>query len=91
VARYGGEEFAVILPHARTEAALRTGERLRRAVAAAGWSKRTLTISIGAGTVEGEAQPAALIGAADRALYRAKEGGRNQVRHASRENDGARN
>ncbi len=85
--RYGGEEFAVILPFADLEHATFAAERLRRAVedlavphggAGAG---DFVTISVGVAT----ASPAlhgtreALIEAADRALYRAKHGGRNLV------------
>ena len=85
VARYGGEEFAVVMPDAPADIALRVAERLRAAVEAhpvpgpAG--PLTVTISLGVATVPDEAiaAPAGIIAAADRALYRAKERGRNRV------------
>lgn len=84
VARYGGEEFLVVLPETPLVAAELVAERLRREVA-----KLEHTISgerVGCtasfGVVE-LTDPAAgaegLILAADQALYRAKEGGRNRV------------
>jgi diguanylate cyclase (GGDEF)-like protein len=82
VARYGGEEFAVLLPHTGAEAAVGAGERLRRAVEAAPWEVRRMTISVGASTIVGEADGTALVAAADRALYEVKQNGRNGVRHA---------
>jgi diguanylate cyclase (GGDEF)-like protein len=86
VARYGGEEFAVILPftdagHARTVA-----EKLRTTVEELRWEytrgrSMPLTVSIGGATVLPERgfEPAELITMADRALYAAKEAGRNRV------------
>jgi diguanylate cyclase (GGDEF)-like protein len=87
VARYGGEEFAVLLldtdgPHSREVA-----EKLRRAIRDhifAGASESQpggrLTISVGLASHPADAQtPAELLSLADKALYRAKNGGRDQV------------
>lgn len=90
VARYGGEEFAVILPGTPQTGALEVAERIRRAVAASmhtvderGRQVR-VTISGGVASAPGDGGvPAALVGAADRALYRAKEDGRNRIVHAA--------
>lgn len=86
VARYGGEEFAVILPDTDTAGVMEIGERLRAAVevtTAADATGRLLrgTVSIGAASLIPGARTtsADLIRAADAALYRAKESGRNTV------------
>jgi diguanylate cyclase (GGDEF)-like protein len=86
-ARIGGEEFAVLLPEADAEAARAFAERLREAVATtpfdiAGQPHR-LTISIGIAMAgPGRGDRPALMKAADAALYRAKEDGRDRVRIA---------
>ena len=78
-ARYGGEEFAVIAPETDKAGAMGLGERLRRAVERGEWMNRQITVSIGVATLGfGQSIPA-LIEEADRALYTAKERGRNQV------------
>lgn len=85
VARYGGEEFAVIMPGASQEEALRAAERLRAAVENHPVEGPTgplrVTISLGVGSVPHAeiTAPAGLIAAADRALFKAKERGRNRV------------
>ncbi len=82
-ARYGGEEFALILPGADATQARDAAERIRRAVAVAGWEDRPITASFGVATREaGCASAADLVAAADRALYRAKALGRDRVSHA---------
>ncbi|OGA19797.1 MAG: hypothetical protein A3H32_08820 [Betaproteobacteria bacterium RIFCSPLOWO2_02_FULL_63_19] len=82
--RLGGEEFAIILPGADISAAKIFAERLRKKVAGtpAAHEERviSLTVSIGVAAMNGSDKngDAALV-RADRALYRAKEHGRNRV------------
>lgn len=86
VARYGGEEFAVILPNTDLSEAVVIAERVRSAVEDHPWEHRPITTSIGVAsneTVQG-LTPSALIEAADRAMYAAKNLGRNQVQAAAR-------
>lgn len=84
VGRYGGEEFALLLPDTNPEQAREVVERLRVSIAAspvdAGGRGVNVTVSFGlAGrSTDGETLEQLLI-AADRALYRAKETGRNRV------------
>lgn len=83
--RYGGEEFIVILPGAKEESARRTAERIREVVERSehplhGGSRIHVTVSIGASIYPDCAQnETQLFRMADRALYRAKEGGKNRV------------
>jgi diguanylate cyclase (GGDEF)-like protein len=83
VGRYGGDEFMVVLYPCRMEDARVVAERLRRQVAArpiptpAGGLASTL--SVGAAVADEPLDPDQLVESADRALYRAKEAGRNRV------------
>jgi diguanylate cyclase (GGDEF)-like protein len=85
-ARYGGEEFALILPATLTEDALLVAERVRQAVETMDRGElhfsAPLTVSIGVGIAAAGAalQPQELVEAADRALYLAKQCGRNCVK-----------
>jgi diguanylate cyclase (GGDEF)-like protein len=83
VARYGGEEFIVTLTHTEQAGALKVAERLREAVAeiAVPTEKGALsfTISVGVSTYEKKSTVDKIIGRADQALYKAKQGGRNRV------------
>lgn len=82
VARYGGEEFVLLLRHTSTEAAVRVAEKLRErvkgALLAAG-QVGGLTMSAGVATSEVDDDPNSLFARADRALYAAKQGGRDRV------------
>ena len=83
VARFGGEEFALILPDTDTEGALIVAERVLQLVRQAAIPHRALgpgrrvTVSVGVATTRGQVSPEALLAEADRALYRAKEDGRD--------------
>ena len=82
VYRYGGDEFAVILPGATAAEGRRVADRIRRGVArlTAGGDGPVVTISIGVATCPGDASDKdTLIAAADRALYRGKQSGEDQV------------
>jgi diguanylate cyclase (GGDEF)-like protein len=82
VCRFGGEEFIVLCPNTDSSAAMIAAERLRRIVAAmtprCGGATIRMTCSIGVADIatSGESN---LVNAADKALYEAKSGGRNQV------------
>ncbi|MBO6851022.1 MAG: sensor domain-containing diguanylate cyclase [Marinobacter sp.] len=85
IGRFGGEEFVILLPEMGVEDALETAERLRllvggRPVHLETGDAATLTISIGVAVfpMHGHS-PESLCAAADRAMYRAKEAGRNCV------------
>ena len=83
-ARIGGEEFALLLSECDATAATAFAERLREAVAAEtfvlGGEPQRITISIGIAELAPErAERTALMAAADAALYRAKDEGRNRV------------
>lgn len=84
--RYGGEEFVVAMPDTTPDIAEQVAERLRQAIAgepfviAATGQRVTVTASIGIATLElDDTDSAALLRRADKALYAAKNGGRNRV------------
>jgi diguanylate cyclase len=83
VARHGGDEFVAVLVGADVDVAAAVARRLCADVAAApiltdaGPVQVTLSIGVAAGG--SDADPGALLGRADRALYLAKEAGRNGV------------
>lgn len=79
--RYGGEEYVAILPGLTPDAAWQLAERLRLTVADTEVDGLHVHISLGLATYPAVnvATAEALIEAADAALYRAKEGGRNRV------------
>lgn len=83
-ARVGGEEFAVLLPETDHGDAIKTAERLRKAVAETpvdtGAGPVMLTVSIGVTSYREDFQSVeSMIHEADTRLYKAKRGGRNQV------------
>ena len=86
--RYGGEEFLVVLPEQDAEAAAAITDRLRQAVEdlgiphADGTPSGVVTISVGVAVSTGSGDTDGLLKAADRALYAAKEAGRNRVSRA---------
>ena len=88
--RYGGEEFAIVMPQTSKENALNVAERVREAVAGlriphCQTDYGVVTVSIGVAGIDaasarfGHQACEKLIRVADKALYRAKDGGRNKV------------
>lgn len=81
VARHGGEEFFVLLPDVTPEKGLEIAERFRYGIETMtieGFS-RQVTASFGVAGLSPGQSPDTLLDHADRALYRAKENGRNRV------------
>lgn len=82
--RYGGEEFTLLMPDTDREMALRVLERVRAEFeshpAEVGGARIPVTVSAGASTfgIDGRSWDA-LLSAADRALYRSKDAGRNRI------------
>ncbi|HDN85913.1 MAG: hypothetical protein DRP68_04450 [Candidatus Omnitrophota bacterium] len=86
LARYGGEEFVVILPQTDREGAFLVGERIRKSIASASIKAfdevLNITVSIGiANYPVNSVYPNLLIEVADKALYKAKQKGRNRVEY----------
>ncbi len=85
LSRYGGEEMVILLPDQSPQQGLLVAEKLRQAVAdrpfgPEGGEPLTVTISIGVTAFPDHAQQAEeLIDQADKAMYAAKQGGRNRV------------
>jgi len=83
-ARYGGDEFVVMLPDTPARGAFEVAERIRNAVSSAPFTTGSDTVpcsvSIGAASYPQDGRSIdALLARADRALYQAKEAGRNRV------------
>lgn len=85
IGRFGGEEFLLVLPDTGLEGALVLAEALRAAVEATPtqWGAQriaaTLSIGVHGGLITGIDTADGLVAAADAAMYRAKQGGRNRV------------
>lgn len=82
VARYGGEEFVILLPNTDRIGAVTMAERFRKELQNAEWERSPITASFGVSTLT-PATPdkEIIVDEADKALYFAKQSGRNCVKH----------
>jgi diguanylate cyclase (GGDEF)-like protein len=87
VCRYGGEEFAIVLPDTQLRQGVYVAERIHTSLEETPLtfvdSEVRLTASLGIEVYDSDTQvtPQALIDAADRFLYQAKNDGRNRIAH----------
>jgi len=87
VARYGGEEFAVVMPYTHAKGAIYVAHAIQTSVRDLQIAhdksavSQHITLSMGVATITPtwESSPSDLIAAADKALYKAKESGRNRI------------
>jgi len=93
VSRYGGEEFAVLLPSTDLDGAMQAAEQIRFRIEThvfhLGSRSARVTVSIGVASLQSHnpGLPQELIAFADKALYRAKDGGRNRIVGYARDMD----
>lgn len=84
-ARYGGDEFVLLLPHTAIDRAVAVGQRIRWELAAEGRKYdnpgSTLSLSVGVASLSANKPNTAdeLVAMADRALYTAKDNGKDQI------------
>jgi diguanylate cyclase (GGDEF)-like protein len=85
-ARYGGDEFVVLLPDTDLDGALDVARRIEAAIRALGLSharsrfgRITLSIGVAQQVPEPNHRPQEMLQRADRALYAAKQAGRNRI------------
>ena len=86
LARYGGEEFAAVLPSTALRGAVHVAEQMRKAIDRLKIEHKetpfgyiTASFGIASAVAMPETDPQDIVGAADRALYKAKHNGRNRV------------
>jgi diguanylate cyclase (GGDEF)-like protein len=84
IGRYGGDEFVALLPETGLSAACQVAERLRKTIAERVLDTKTgrvtVTVSLGVAVLDDEhLTPESLLDRADKALYIAKQNGRNRV------------
>jgi diguanylate cyclase (GGDEF)-like protein len=96
VARYGGEEFVALLPFTEAAGAQQLAQRVKDALSRLALPHpasptSTVTLSIGVASIFPSLgySPTAVVAAADRALYTAKNSGRNRIQIAQPERDPA--
>ncbi|MCL2181118.1 MAG: diguanylate cyclase [Treponema sp.] len=87
-ARWGGEEFIVLLPNTHLDGALEVAEMIRSdaektSIVFSGGAQSNITLSIGVTSIvpKQDSNKEAFLSKADKALYHAKESGRNRVAH----------
>ena len=78
VCRYAGDEFCIVLPDTEDEGAVNVADKIIKAVEQFTF-KRVVTVSIGIAGYKSDMTKKDLIGKADKALYAAKHGGKNQI------------
>jgi diguanylate cyclase len=94
VGRYGGDEFAILLPHTDLATGMQRAEAIRRQVSEQAsrvtfrGEQVSLSFSIGVAACHDGDTTETLVHRADRALYRSKQFGRNQVRCEGPEDEG---
>lgn len=80
LARFGGEEFVIILPHATHAESLKIANKFRQLIESTHFENcPPVTCSLGVESFDGTQDKRTLLLSADKALYTAKESGRNQV------------
>ncbi|MYL22097.1 diguanylate cyclase, partial [Halobacillus litoralis] len=78
--RLGGEEFLIIMPEVSAASAYQAAERLRQCVAETSMTEHALPVTLSAGVASyRESSSTQLLDRADKAMYAAKQAGRNRA------------